>query len=530
RGSPYTLRSVVSHKNLFTVALISLGCPKNLVDSERMLAGLALGGFAVTADADGADLAIVNTCAFIDLARAESDQHIDELETLKRAGRLGGIIVAGCMAQRYGREILGRHPTVDAIVGVSSRDALAEVCRKVVADRRAAQRAAGKTARRAKPHPLRGGSPYPPRKKCDAPPALVAVHPHAAAPPDDRERLRLTPRHYAYLRISEGCDNRCAYCAIPEIRGPLRSKPPEQVLAEAEELVADGAKELILIGQDTTAYGSDFAARLGPRGETIADCELRIADLKKQHARRDSQAVQSAIRNPQSAICSLGGLLAELRRRVQVPWLRVMYTHPASFGDDVIEQLAAGPPLVPYVDLPLQHVSDPILASMGRRTTRARIEKLVAKLRAAVPGIALRTSFIVGYPGETDAHFRELLAFLKKVRFDHVGVFMYSAEPGTRAAGLPKQVPAKVARRRWERMMTAAERLAFTSAKARVGRVLEVLVDGRDESGRLVARHAGQAPDVDGVVLLGAGAAEVGEFARVRITGAEGYDLIGKVE
>jgi ribosomal protein S12 methylthiotransferase len=502
-------------KFLPTVALVSLGCPKNLVDSERMLAGLALGGFAVTTDADGADMAVVNTCAFIDLARAESDQHLDELEALKLAGRLGGIVVAGCMAQRYGREILGRHPAVDAIVGISGRDSLAEVCRKVVAGLRGrsgtqAKRAAGQETRRAKSsgetrraksHPLRGGSPDPPRKKLGEPRkkrtephALVSVHPHAAAPPDDRQRLRLTPRHYAYLRISEGCDNRCAYCAIPEIRGPLRSKPPEQVLAEAEELVADGAKELILIGQDTTAYGSDFVTK-GP-----------------------------------GPFFTLGRLLAVLRKRVSVPWIRVMYTHPVSFGVDVIEQLAAGPPLAPYVDLPLQHASDAILASMGRRTTRARIEKLVGRLRTAVPGIAIRTSFIVGYPGETDARFRELLEFLEKVRFDHVGVFVYSAEPGTRAAGLPDQVPAKVARGRWERMMAAAERLAFAGAKARVGRTLEVLVDGMDESGRLVARHAGQAPDVDGVVLLEAGAAEVGRFAAVRITGAEGYDLVGEIE
>ena len=511
----------MSRKNQPTVALVSLGCPKNLVDSERMLAGLALGGFAVTADADGADLAIVNTCAFLDLARAESDQHLDELEALKRAGRLGGVVVAGCMAQRYGREILQRHPTVDAIVGISSRDSLAEICRKVVAGL-----ATGK----------RGRSKRAAAEKHTGPRTLVSVHPHAAAPPDDRERLRLTPRHYAYLRISEGCDNRCAYCAIPEIRGPLRSKPPEQVLAEAEELVADGAKELILIGQDTTAYGSDFttkhahlAAGLAPRVETIADCGLRIADLKKPHARRDSGAVQSTIRNPQSAITSLGRLLGLLRKRASVPWIRLMYTHPASFGDNVIEQLAAGPPLVPYVDLPLQHASDPLLASMGRRTTRARIETLIAHLRAAAPGIALRTSFIVGYPGETDAHFAELLEFLEKVRFDHVGVFVYSAEPGTRAAGLPDQVPAKAARGRWERMMEAAARLAFAQAEARVGRTLEVLVDGQDESGRLVARHAGQAPDVDGVVLLGAGAAKIGEFATVRITGAKGYDLVGEI-
>jgi len=528
-------------KPLPTAALISLGCPKNLVDSERMLAGLALGGFVVTADADGADLAVVNTCAFIDLARAESDQHLDELEALKRAGRLGGIVVAGCMAQRYGREILHRHPAVDAIVGISSRDSLADVCRKVVAGRHrssaAMQRAAGQETRRAKlpaqsAARARGRSEFtrpgghPAREKPDGPHALVSVQPHAAAPPDDRERLRLTPRHYAYMRISEGCDNRCAYCAIPEIRGPLRSKPPELILAEAAELLADGAKELILIGQDTTAYGSDFAKAKKGAVPFFAAAGDRTPGKKGTVPFSQQREKGTAPFFP----ATLGSLLAELRRRVQAPWIRLMYTHPASFGDDVIEQLAAGPPLVPYVDLPLQHASDPLLASMGRRTTRARIEALIARLRAAVPGIALRTSFIVGYPGETDAHFAELLEFLEEVRFDHVGVFVYSAEPGTRAARLPEQVPAKVARSRWERLMQAAERLAIAAGRVRLGQTLTVLVDGRDESGRLVARHAGQAPDVDGVVLLEAGAAGVGEFATVRITGAAGYDLVGEIK
>jgi len=455
-----------------TVALVSLGCPKNLVDSERMLAGLALGGFAVTTDPDGADVAVVNTCAFIDLARAESDEHIDRLEALKRSGRLRHIVVAGCMAQRYGRSILERHPQVDAIVGIAERDALAEVCRTAL---RGKAKLAAALARRWRPARMFG------------------------PPPDDRERLRLTPRHYAYLRISEGCDNRCAYCAIPEIRGPLRSKPPEQVLAEAEELAADGAKEIIIIGQDTTAYGCDLpgtqlAARLGGR----------------------------------SGSDSLAQLLAELRQRIRVPWIRLMYTHPASFGEDVIAELTAGPPLVPYVDLPLQHISDPILASMGRRVTRAEIEALLGRLRRAVPGIAIRTSFIVGYPGETEARFEELLEFVEKVQFDHVGVFVYSREPGTRAADLPDQVPPAVARERWDRLMAAAERLAHAAAARRVGETLTVLVDGADERGRIVARHAGQAPEVDSVVLLPAGAAAVGEFASARVTGAEGYDLVAQ--
>jgi ribosomal protein S12 methylthiotransferase len=544
-----------------TVALVSLGCPKNLIDSERMLAGLALGGFAVTPEPDGADVAVVNTCAFIDLARAESDQHLDALEALKRTGRLGRIVVAGCMAQRYGRQVLQRHPGVDAVVGIAGRDELAGICRSVLSRPRAGnrgrsnaakQRAAGRETRRAPSYEtvskfrlVRGGSPDPPRQAHGAPRALVRVGPHAAAPPDDRERLRLTPRHYAYLRISEGCDNRCAYCAIPEIRGPLRSKPPQQVLAEAEELAADGAKELILIGQDTTAYGRDFAAQdgrlaagLAPRAGPIANCELRIADLKKRSgtnpAHASLPAVQSAIRNPQSAIesgvPSLARLLGALRDRVRVPWIRLMYTHPASFTEEVISQLAAGPPLVPYVDLPLQHASDALLESMARGAGRAEIERLIARLRSAAPGIALRTSFIVGYPGETDARFEELLDFVEKVRFDHMGVFVYSAEAGTRAAGLPDPVPAAVARERWERLMQAAERLAVAAARARTGQTLTVLVDGAEEAGRLVARHAGQAPEVDSRVLLPPGAARPGEFVNVRITGAEGYDLVGEVE
>ena len=445
-------------EDLPSVALVSLGCPKNLVDSERMLAALALDGFAVTADPDGADVAVVNTCAFLDLARAESDQHIDALEAMKAAGRLGRIVVAGCMAQRYGREILARHAGVDAVVGLAGRDGLAAVCRRVLA-----------------------------RRRRDGP--TVCVGPVPGSAPDDRVRLRLTPRHYAYLRITEGCDNRCAYCAIPDIRGPLRSKPLEQVLSEAEELAADGARELILIGQDTTAYGRDR-----PAGG-----------------------------------CNLAGLIERLRERLDVPWIRLMYTHPASFGPEVIAQLAAGPPVVPYVDLPLQHVNSRILRGMGRRVDRAAIEDLLGRLRAAVAGLAIRTSFIVGYPGETEAEFGELAAFLAQGLFDHVGVFVYSPEAGTRAAGLPDRPPSEVARARWDRLMASAEVLALAAAARQEGRTLDVLVDGADETGRLVARHAGQAPEVDSVVLVPAGSAAVGTFARVRVTGAEGYALVAEV-
>jgi len=459
------MRSSMPAPDRPTVALVSLGCPKNLVDSERMLANLALAGFIVTDEPDGADLAVVNTCAFINLARQESDAFLDDLEALKRAGRLGRIVVAGCMAQRYGRRLLERHPGVDAIAGLAERDALADVCRAALA-----------------------------RSKRAA--TVVRVGGHAAAPPDDRVRLRLTPRHYAYLRISEGCDNRCAYCTIPEIRGPLRSKPPRQVLAEAEELVADGARELVLVGQDTTAYGRDLG------GETLA------------------------------------GLLARLRREAGADWIRLLYAHPASFSDDVIAELARGLPLVPYVDLPLQHADDAVLRSMGRRVTRAQVEALIARLRHAVPGLAIRTSFIVGYPGETDAAFEGLLEFIGKVRFDHVGVFVYSREDGTRAADLPDQVPEGLRRRRWDRLMRLADRLGCEAAGRRVGEVLQVRVDGpaHGHKGFVAARHAGQAPEIDSVVLVAEGAAgpgnamaKPGDEAAVRITGADGMDLVGEV-
>ena len=454
-----------------TVALVSLGCPKNLVDSERMLAGLALAGFAVTPDADGAALAVVNTCGFIDLARAESDEHIDRLENLKRAGRLGRIVVAGCMAQRLGREILARHPDVDAVVGLADRDRLAEVYRDLLG-RRPAKRRRGRRR---------------PRRK-DAAGPIVRIGPLPEHVPVDRERLRLTPRHYAYLRITEGCDNRCAYCAIPAIRGPLRSKPPDDVLAEAEELAADGARELVLIGQDTTAYGRDV---------------------------------------PETG-WSLAGLLALLRERIDVRWLRLMYTHPASFEPAVIEQLAAGAPLVPYVDLPLQHASTRLLRAMGRRVARETMEALLADLRRAVPGIAIRTSFIVGFPGETEADFADLVAFVQKVGFDQVGVFVYSPEEGTPAVRLPGQVPREVARERWDRLMQVAGAVAQEKARQRAGQRLAVLVDGADADGRVMGRHAGQAPEVDSAVLMPQGAARPGEFVTVRVTGAEAYDLVAE--
>ncbi|MDP6379709.1 MAG: 30S ribosomal protein S12 methylthiotransferase RimO [Phycisphaerae bacterium] len=435
-----------------TLAWIHLGCPKNLIDSERMLAEAGLEGFVITGEPEGADVAVVNTCSFIDIAREEATAIIGELLSAKSAGRLGAVVVAGCLAQRYGARLLKELPGIDAVVGLGARGRIAEVCRRVLTG--------------------------------DAEP-IVDVPPVGEMPADGT-RVRLTPRHYAYLRISEGCDNRCSYCTIPDIRGPFRSKGPEEIIAEAEELVADGAREIILIGQDTTSYGRDIGGDW-----------------------------------------TLARLVARLEEVPGLVWLRLLYTHPASFGEDLIEAFAAGGRFVPYVDLPLQHVSERILGSMGRRVDRAGIERLIEGLRRRVEGLALRTSFIVGYPGETEAEFAELLEFVRREEFDRLGSFAYSAEEGTRAAALEGQLDAETKARRRDELMRLAAGISRRKNEALVGRQLVVVIDGpgAGPKGQAVARHAGLAPEIDGVVFVKGSEAEAGEFLTVRVAAADDYDI-----
>ncbi len=420
-----------------TVSLVSLGCPKNLVDSERMLGRLAEGGCVVGAPMADADVIIVNTCGFLSAARDESLEVISEALECKRTGRARRVVVAGCLVQRDAEKLFEMAPGIDSIVGVHGRD---DILLAVATERR----------------------------------AIISPGPRGVC--SDAGRFRLTPRHTAYLRISEGCSHRCSFCAIPDIRGPLRSKSPQVVVNEARELIGDGAVELNVIGQDTTAYGSDLA-----------------------------------------------GLLRDLDALDGVRWIRLLYTYPRGFSDDIVAAMGECQHMVRYVDVPLQHISDDVLGRMRRGIKRKGIEKLLDKLRRA--GMTVRTTFIVGFPGETDGDFGQLLSFVKEFRFDAMGVFEYSLEPGTPAADMPDQVPADVKAARAEAIMTAQQEIAFGANEAMVGRSMEVLADGVDTQGRCVGRHAGQAPDIDGVCYLTAPRAS-GTFVSGTVADWDGYDLI----
>jgi len=443
------------------VSLVSLGCAKNLVDSEKILAQLAEVGCLIAADPADADVIVVNTCGFLQAAKAEAIETLAALQRLKARDPAKRIVVAGCLVQREQRRLYEDVPYVDALVGVHGRDRIAETVRRILG-----------ASRCRRPGPIA---------------ELPALDP--AADWSDRGRLRLTPRHYAYLRISEGCDQHCTFCTIPAIRGPLRSKRPDEVLAEAAELVRDGAFELVLIGQDTTAYGRDIG--YGP---------------------------------------GLAGLLRELDRLAGVGWIRLMYTYPRAFDEAVIEALAECERVVKYVDIPLQHVNDRILRRMGRRTTRRQIERLLDRLRSAVPGIAIRTTFIVGFPGESETEFAELLAFVQQQRFEAVGAFAFSREPGTPAARMRRQLDESVKQRRLERLMLAQQDIAFQAAREKAGREFCVLVDApAQRAGWYKARHSGQAPEVDGVTLVRSRRRlEPGRRLKVRCIGSEGYDLVAE--
>jgi ribosomal protein S12 methylthiotransferase len=434
------------------VALVSLGCPKNLVDSEKILAHLAEGGCVVAAPIDQADVIVVNTCGFIAPAVQESLDVIAEAVAHKRSGRARRVVVAGCLASRDGEKLFELAPGIDAVVGVNDRESILSAV----------------TGRR----------------------HVTRVSAWAGGVAGDQGRFRLTPPHTAYLRIAEGCGRRCTFCTIPAIRGPFRSKPPEQVLAEARELVADGAVELNLIAQDTTAYGSDLPRAPGADGSG-----------------------------------SLAGLLRCLDGLDGVEWIRLMYAYPHRFGEDLIDALADCPHVVPYLDIPLQHISDAVLKRMGRAVTRKHIVALLDRLRRRIDGLVLRTTLIVGFPGETDGQFEELLAFVKDFRFDALGVFPYWPEEGTPACRLRGAVDEHVKQRRLEAVMLAQQGIAFQANDQRVGQAVRVLVDGTDADGNCVGRHYGQAPDVDSICRLTA-PRSAGMFVDGRVAAYDGYDLI----
>ena len=427
----------------------TLGCAKNQVDSEVMLGQLALAGCAIAEDLADADVAIVNTCSFIASAREESVDAILELAEERERGALQALVVAGCLPQRYGQELARELPEVDAFVGTGQFQNIARIL-----DEARSGRSRGVYVDAGRTHLYDEHSP----------------------------RLLLGARHSAYLKIAEGCDRVCAFCAIPAIRGRFQSRTLESVLAEARMLAEQGVRELNVISQDTLSWAKDLHGR------------PRIAELVR-------------------ALDGVDGL----------DWVRFLYLYPSALGDDVLDALAGAKRVLPYLDVPLQHASDRILRAMKRGVTAERQRKLVARARERLPGAALRTTFIVGFPGETEDDFAELRAFVRETRFDRVGVFRYSDEEGTSAHALGDKVPRSIARRRHRELMALQREIMRETLAAQVGETAQVLVDsgGRD---RAVGRLWSQAPEVDGSVLL-RGGARAGELVRARLTGVRDVDL-----
>jgi ribosomal protein S12 methylthiotransferase len=435
------------------VYIHTLGCPKNRVDSEIMLGTLTGAGYRLVRAPAQADVIVVNTCGFIESAKEESIEAIVELAELKREGRCRKLVVTGCLVQRHAEELAAELPEVDHFLGTGAYQEIA----RVVSDAQAKR--------------------------------LVVPDPdfvHSAATP----RVNSLPSHTAYLKIAEGCDNACAFCIIPKLRGPQRSRPIADVVAEAETLAGQGTVELSLVAQDLTAYGQDLPGRV-----------------------------------------RLHHLLPALAKVDGIRWIRLHYAYPRDVPRPLVEAIASEPKIVKYLDMPLQHSSDRLLRAMKRGRDSGFLRDLLARLRASVPGIALRTALIVGLPGETEADFEDLLSFVKEQRFERLGVFEYSAEEGTRAAGMAGQIPAEVKRARRDAVMTAQQEISRAHQRALIGRRLEVLVEGASEETEhlLVGRHAQQAPEIDGLTYLNDGVAYPGEIVTVEITDAAEYDVVGRV-
>jgi len=442
-----------SHKG--TYAFVSLGCAKNLVDSEKMLGTLALDGYTLVSNPEGADFVIVNTCGFIDSSRAESKAVIREMAELKTAGKTKGLIVAGCLPQRVGGSLLDEIPEIDHIVGVFGRD---EINR--VADH------------------LLGGARE--QRELFRPAPIKAM--------DDGQRLRLTPRHFAYLKISEGCDRTCTFCSIPKMRGKHVTKPIEQVVAEARELINDGVRELNLVAQDTTYYGLDLYG------------EVRLVQLLK-----------------------------ELEQLEGLDWIRLLYLYPVHFTDELIDTIAGSSRIIPYLDMPLQHINDQVLKRMQRRVNRAQTVELVGKLRARIPNLVMRTTFITGFPGETDEQFAELKDFVRETRFERMGVFTYSYEPDTPATKLDGHLPEDVKEARRDELMAIQQDIAFGFSDSLVGYELDVLIDEEPEPGLFVGRTFADAPEIDTCVFVSGDNIKVGDLVPVVIEARQDYDLIGSL-
>ena len=438
-------------------AFISLGCPKNLVDSEQMLGLLHRDGYNLVQDPEKSDFVVINTCGFIDNARKESFEAIDQMLDLKRQGKIRGVIVTGCLAERQQEQLLEARPEIDGLVGVFGRDDITSIVQRFM-DGLDEQRVIFK------PAPIR------------------------ALP--DNFRLQVTPPHFAYMKISEGCDRLCTFCAIPKMRGKHASKPIEGILEEAQKLADNGVRELIVVAQDTTFYGIDLYGR------------ARLFELLKQ----------------------LDGIQG-------LDWIRLMYFYPMYIDDTLVSTIANSKKIVPYIDMPLQHINDTMLKRMARRVTRDKTHELVTKLREGIPNLVMRTTMITGFPGETDEQFDELEEFVAEMRFERVGVFTYSIEPDTPAAKLPDHLPERIKKERRNRLMAVQQRNAFAWCEEKIGTRMDILIDKAvDESNNVwLGRSYADAPDVDAAVFVTGEKdkpIKAGDLVDCEIVSSKNYDLV----
>ncbi len=443
------------NNRVFKAKITSLGCAKNLVDSEVMAGLLRQAGYIITDTDEEADILIVNTCGFIAPAKEESVNAILDAAGHKEGGSCRALVVVGCLAQRYRDEILAEIPEIDGIMGTGDIPRIAEVVREALEGKKPAVVSA---------------------------PSFIYSH--------EMPRVLATPGYSAYIKIAEGCNNRCAYCAIPDIRGEYRSRELESIVAEAGDLARQGVREVNLIAQDTTRYGLD---RYG---------EYRLDQL-----------------------------LARLAEIEGLAWIRVLYAYPTHFTDNLIDVIARTDKVCKYLDIPLQHADDYILRLMNRRGTRHDVLELIEKLRRRIPGLALRTSLIVGFPGETEEHFENLADFVKTVKFDRIGVFAYSPEEGTAAAAMPGMVPDHVKEARKDLLIRIQQEISLEKNKEKIGRIISVLIEGKEENEHEVylGRTEADAPEVDGVIYVSGGGLHPGDIVPVRVTHAYEYDLIGEV-
>lgn len=437
-------------KNTYKVGMISLGCPKNQVDGEIMLKKLNNSGFEIVSDIEDSDVMIVNTCGFIEDAKREAIETILEVAEYKKAGLISAIVVTGCLAERYQEEVLKELPEVDAVIGIGANDDIVKTCQKALVG------------------------------------VKTSIYPNKCYLPLEDKRLVSTPKHWAYLKLSDGCDNKCSYCAIPLIRGSYRERSMESILSEAEELASKGVKELILIAQDTTKYGLSLYG------------EYKLAQLLKK-------------------LCAISG----------IEWIRLFYCYPDRVTDELIDVIANEEKICSYIDIPLQHCNKDILKSMNRYGSYSSLKNILLKMKSKISGLSLRTTFMVGFPGETEEQFEELCKFVRDIKFDKMGCFAYSAEEDTPAFSFENQIDENVKKERADVLMDIQYSITEAANKSKIGNVYKVIIDEK-EGNRYIGRSYLDSPEIDsGIIFTSDKKLSVGSFVNVKITDFDGYDLIG---